>query len=48
LTFESVLGVWNFSAVLENVCVDKLNVFCSVKVYKHVIFFLFVSISAFL
>ena len=28
LPFETVFGVWNFSAVLQDVCLDELNVFC--------------------
>jgi hypothetical protein len=40
LPFENVLGVWNFSAVLQNVCFDKLNVFCQCKIeYTSRIFF---------
>jgi hypothetical protein len=45
-----VLNVWIISAMLQNVCLDKLNAFCLlVKVYMHVIcFFLkFVSIHLF-
>jgi hypothetical protein len=31
LVFETVLGVWNFSVMLQNVCFDKLNVLCLCK-----------------
>jgi hypothetical protein len=39
LPFEIVLGVWNFSVVLQNVCFDKLNVFRLCTLYIHVICF---------
>jgi hypothetical protein len=40
LPFETVLGVWNFSVMLQNVCFDKLNVFCLCKkLDMHVICF---------
>ena len=46
LAFETVLGYWNFIAVLQNVC--RLNVFCLCKiVYACHMFFVFVSASAF-
>jgi hypothetical protein len=32
LPFETVLGVWNFSVMLQNVCFDKLNVLCLCKI----------------
>ena len=49
LPFETVLGVWNFSAVLQNVCADKLNVFFLCKiVYAYNFVFLFEYASAFL
>ena len=35
LLFETVLGIWNFSAVLQNVCLDNLNVFCLCKYAGH-------------
>ena len=35
LLFETVLGVWNFSAVLHNVCLDNLNVYCLCKYAGH-------------
>jgi len=42
LPFETDLGVWNFSAVLLNVCIYKLNVFCLCKIVCacHMVFFL--------
>jgi hypothetical protein len=39
LPFEIVLGVWNFSVMLQNVCFDKLNIFRLCKLYMHVICF---------
>jgi hypothetical protein len=43
--FETSLGVWNFSAVLSNVCLDKLNFSClCIIVYAFHIF----SLSSFL
>jgi hypothetical protein len=36
LPFETVLGVWNFSAVLQNVCFYKLNVVCLCTLYNYV------------
>jgi hypothetical protein len=41
LPFEAVLGVWNFSAALQNVCFCKLNVVCLCKiVYACHMFFI--------
>jgi hypothetical protein len=37
LPFEIVLGVWNFSVLLQNVCFDELNVYRLWKLYIHVI-----------
>ena len=39
LPFKIVLGVWNFSVMLQNVCFDQLNVFRLCKLYIHVICF---------
>ena len=39
LPFEIVLGVWNFSVMLQNVCFNKLNVFHLCKLYMYVICF---------
>ena len=42
LSFETVLGVWNFSAVLQSAWFYKLNVFCLGKiVYAYHKFFLY-------
>jgi hypothetical protein len=35
LPFETVLGVWNFRAVLQHVLLDKLNVFCLCKIVLY-------------
>ena len=50
LPFETVLGVWNFSPVLQNVSFDKLNVLCLFKIVYvcHMVLVVFVSSSAFL
>ena len=37
LPFEIVLGVLNFSVLLQNVCFDELNVYRLCKLYIHVI-----------
>jgi hypothetical protein len=47
LPFETVLGVWNFSAELQNVCFCKFNVFCLGKIVYTCVF-VFVSASDFL
>jgi hypothetical protein len=46
LPFETVLGVWNFSVMFQNVCFDKLNVFRVNCIYMSYVF-VFVSASAF-
>jgi hypothetical protein len=42
LPFETVLGVWNFSPVLQNVCYDKLHVFflCKIVYACHMFFYI--------
>ena len=45
LSYETLLGVWNLSAVLQNVCLYKLNVFCMCKiVYACHMFFFYICI----
>ena len=39
LPFETVLDVWNFNVMLQNVCFDKLIIFRLCKLYIHVICF---------
>ena len=49
LPFEIVLGFWNFSAMLQNVCFDKLNVFrlCKIVYACHMFLYLYLSLLFF-
>jgi hypothetical protein len=49
LPFETVLGVWNFSVMLQNVCFDKLNVLCLCKIVYtcHMFLYLYLPLLFF-
>ena len=49
VVFENVLGVWNFSAMFQNVCFDKLNVLCLCKIVYacHMFLYLYLPLLLF-
>ena len=49
LPFEAVLGVWNFSVMLQIVCFNKLNVFCLCKIVYacHMFLYLYLPLLFF-